>query len=170
MAHNGCEEDPSIRGDRNADRAAMLPMPLCIGSSATYPDKPFAVSPSRPRNADTRPRSGKRSRGVGQPVGVDNRTAPAGTSCGIVPFGSEAHAVIGILYSFRQLQPVSSMPSTRSRFQRSSCLARRALSSIRRHGERSRLIALVRSQPGKLSYGSGGIGTTSILSANCSSR
>jgi tripartite-type tricarboxylate transporter receptor subunit TctC len=157
--------------------AAMLPMAtLALAQAPTYPDKPIRIVSPFPVGgiADTFAREiGKRlTEAWGQPVVVDNRTgaggnigadivaksAPDGYTLVIGNIGT--HAVNVSLFpsmpfdTIKDFTPIVHVLDAEGLLVVNPSIAATTVPE---------LMALARSQPGKLSYGSGGVGTTSHL-------
>jgi tripartite-type tricarboxylate transporter receptor subunit TctC len=157
--------------------AAMLPMATLASAQApTYPDKPIRIVSPFPVGgiADTFAREiGKRlTEAWGQPVVVDNRTgaggnigadivaksAPDGYTLVIGNIGT--HAVNVSLFPSMPFDTIKDFTPIVHVLDAEGLLVVNPSITATTVPE---LIALARSQPGKLSYGSGGIGTTSHL-------
>ena len=157
--------------------AVMLPMStLAAAQAPTYPDKPIRIVSPFPVGgiADTFAREiGKRlTEAWGQPVVVDNRTgaggnigadivaksAPDGYTLVIGNIGT--HAVNVSLFPSMPFDTIKDFTPIVHVLDAEGLLVVNPSITATTVPE---LIALARSQPGKLSYGSGGIGTTSHL-------
>ncbi len=157
--------------------AAMLPMATLASAQApTYPDKPIRIVSPFPVGgiADTFAREiGKRlTEAWGQPVVVDNRTgaggnigadivakaAPDGYTLVIGNIGT--HAVNVSLFPTMPFDTIKDFTPIVHLLDAEGLLVVNPAIKATTVPE---LIALARSEPGKLSYGSGGLGTTSHL-------
>jgi tripartite-type tricarboxylate transporter receptor subunit TctC len=156
---------------------AMLPISHLAGAQApTYPDKPIRVVVPFPVGgiADTigREIGRKLTEAWGQPVVIDNRTGaggnigadivakspPDGYTLVIGNIGT--HAVNVSLFPTMPFDPIKDFTPIVHVLDAEGLLVVNPSINATTVPE---LISLARSQPGKLSYGSGGIGTTSHL-------
>jgi tripartite-type tricarboxylate transporter receptor subunit TctC len=157
--------------------AAMLPMStLAAAQAPTYPDKPIRIVVPFPVGgiADTFGREiGRKLTEVwGQPVLIDNRTGAGGNiGADIVAKSSPdgytlvignigTHAVNVSLFSTMPFDTIKDFTPIVHLLEAEGLLVVNPSIKATTVPE---LIALARSQPGKLSYGSGGVGTTSHL-------
>jgi tripartite-type tricarboxylate transporter receptor subunit TctC len=157
--------------------AAMLPMATLASAQApTYPDKPIRIVVPFPVGgiADLfgREIAKKLTEAWGQPVVIDNRTgaggnigadfvaksAPDGYTLVIGSIGT--HAVNLSLFPTMPFDPVKDFTPIVHLLDAEGLLVVNPSLTPMTVPE---LIAFARSQPGKLSYGSGGVGTTSHL-------
>jgi tripartite-type tricarboxylate transporter receptor subunit TctC len=157
--------------------AAMLPMATPASAQApTYPDKPIRIVVPFPVGgiADTfgREIGRKLTEAWGQPVVIDNRTG-AGGNIGadivaksppdgytLVMGNIGTHAVNLSLFPSMPFDPIKDfMPIVHVLDAEGLLVVNPSITAT----TVPELIALARSQPGKLSYGSGGVGTTSHL-------